>query len=117
MKKLLSERFQQLAGIKPLYQLDEKQDFSDSFDDAYIEKMLKDDGTRHVSYVSGKGVKMTDEDWAQHKGKYTINNGRIGYVKDDGSYKLNMDYFSFCTDSAIYHFLLSISGKILDGEA
>ena len=48
MKKLLSERFQQLAGIKPLYQLDEKQDFSDSFDDAYIEKMLKDDGTRHV---------------------------------------------------------------------
>ena len=85
MKKLLSESFQQLAGIKPLYQLDEKQDFSDSFDNAYIEKMLKDDGTRHVSYVSGKGVKMTDEDWAQHKGGYTINNGRVGYIKNDGS--------------------------------
>ena len=37
------------AGIKPLYQLDEKQDFSDSFDDAYIEKMLKDE-------LNGQGI-------------------------------------------------------------
>tara|TARA_Y100001973_G_scaffold62815_1_gene92091 strand:+ start:556 stop:2145 length:1590 start_codon:yes stop_codon:yes gene_type:complete len=84
-KTSLNERFQQLAGIKPLYERSTEQDFSDSFDDAYIEKMLKNDGTRHVSYVSGKGVKMTDEDWAQHKGGYSINNGRVGYIKDDGS--------------------------------
>ena len=55
------------------------------YDDAWVEKFLSQNGTKHVSYKSGKGVKMTDEDWAQHKGKYTINNGRIGYVKDDGS--------------------------------
>ena len=55
------------------------------YDDAWVEKFLSKNGTKHVSYKSGKGVKMTDEDWAQHKGKYTINNGRIGYVKDDGS--------------------------------
>ena len=85
MKKPLIERFQQLAGIKPLYERSTEQDFSDSFDDAYIEKYLSQNGTRHVSYVSGKGVKMTDEDWAQHKGGYTINNGRVGYIKDDGS--------------------------------
>ena len=55
------------------------------YDDAWVEKFLSQNGTKHVSYKSGKGVEMTDEDWAQHKGKYTINNGRIGYVKDDGS--------------------------------
>ena len=55
------------------------------YDDAWVENYLSQNGTKHVSYKSGKGVKMTDEDWAQHKGKYTINNGRIGYVKDDGS--------------------------------
>tara|TARA_R100000988_G_scaffold31026_1_gene15707 strand:- start:93 stop:455 length:363 start_codon:yes stop_codon:yes gene_type:complete len=85
MKKPLIERFQQLAGIKPLYERSTEQDFSDSFDDAYIEKYLSQKGTRHVSYVSGKGVEMKDEDWAQHKGGYTINNGRVGYIKDDGS--------------------------------
>ena len=55
------------------------------YDDAWVEKFLSQNGTKHVSYKSGKGVEMTDEDWAQHKGKYTITNGRIGYVKDDGS--------------------------------
>ena len=55
------------------------------YDDAWVEKFLSQNGTKHVSYKSGKGVEMTDEDWAQHKGKYTINNGRIGYVKDEGS--------------------------------
>ena len=55
------------------------------YDDAWVEKFLSQNGTKHVSYKSGKGVEMTDEDWAQHKGGYTINNGRVGYIKDDGS--------------------------------
>tara|TARA_R110002020_G_scaffold6422_11_gene27368 strand:- start:1445 stop:2014 length:570 start_codon:yes stop_codon:yes gene_type:complete len=153
MKKSLTERFQQLAGIKPLYEQDINPDGTPVFtgkddelegdvqqilklvpkinnkeeweelitalfhqdvasvtpsikkqwlrdtlktsdqqagteggggEDAAI-KYLSDSGTLHVSYVSGKGVEMKAEDWAQYKGMYTINNDRLGYVKDDGS--------------------------------
>ena len=55
------------------------------YDDAWVEKYLSKNGTKHISYKSGKGVEMKEDDWAKHKGGYTINNGRIGYIKDDGS--------------------------------
>ena len=75
-KQRLNERFKQLAGIKPLYEM---------YDDNWVEKYLSQNGEKHLSYKSGKGVDMKPEDWAQHKGGYTINNGKLGYIKDDGS--------------------------------
>jgi hypothetical protein len=157
MKKSLTERFQQLAGIKPLYEqpneddvypdgspmfkgkdgelegdvqqilklipkinnkeeweelitalfhqkvasvtpsvkktwlrgtlktADQKADTEGGGGDHSAIKYLSDNGTLHVSYVGGKGVKMGPEEWAQYKGMYTINNNRLGYVTDEGS--------------------------------
>ena len=66
MKKLLSERFQELAGLKPLYTLKEEIDLlpRDNEDDAYyvVYQSLKDkNGTSKGEAKEFKKFPFTDE--------------------------------------------------------
>ena len=75
----------QFATDKEYTTTDSKGSGSNPYGEDEAIKYLSDNGTLHPSYISGKGVAMKEEDWAQFKGMYTINNDRLGYVKDDGS--------------------------------
>ena len=54
-------------------------------DHSWAEEYLSDSGTLHQSYKGGNNIDYGPDSWEQFKGKYTLNNERIGYVKDDGS--------------------------------
>ena len=73
-KKLLKERFQQLAGIRPLYSLNEG-DIS-----SFIDRETEEKGIVRLSFNTFKSIPKEDIK------QYIRDN--YGYVEDDGPFRM-----------------------------
>ena len=74
-KSLLTERFQQLAGLKPLYEIEEGERSQFNYDATYVKWISSN---VHILNYNGVDYTVEIEDWESHDDH--------GYVEDVSSY-------------------------------